>query len=171
MNRYSRILDRLKSFRADDQTSDSLKRRILNQLDMTADSRRVKSSLVELLFGWADILWLRRSMVLVSFALIILFLSQQFFIFGRLSSLEDRMTGISTDNILEFQKENMHVNSVVYSMSDEMFSNDSVKVSSRDLSSLIRSYRDLQERYNNLKGSINKDVKETIKESESKLKL
>lgn len=171
MDRYNRIVNRLRNYKPEKHESSRLKERILMQLDSDREANKMKSSFFELLFGWTDIVWLRRSMLIISFSLIILFVAQQYLIFNRIDSLEKRMTGISTESILDFQKENMHANSVAYRMSEDVLASDSVKVSSSDLNSLIKSYRDLQERYNNLKGAIDHSIPETSLKENSKIKL
>ncbi|MEZ4999358.1 MAG: hypothetical protein R2727_01290 [Bacteroidales bacterium] len=126
------------------------------------------------LFGWTEVVWLRRSMVVFSLVITIMFLMQQFTVYERISSIEDRIISITTENILDFQKEAIHASNAIYKLNSEMFTDDSLMVSGKDLGALVRSYRELQSRYEELQSII--DAGETVTEIEGvpgrdKLKL
>ncbi|MEZ5010335.1 MAG: hypothetical protein R2744_01220 [Bacteroidales bacterium] len=47
------------------------------------------------LFGWTEVVWLRRSMVVFSLVITIMFVMQQFTVYERISSIEDRIISIT----------------------------------------------------------------------------
>jgi hypothetical protein len=107
-------------------------------------------------------------MVIASLALVMIFVVQQFTVLNRLGSLEQRMMGVSTESIIEFQKENMHLNSVLYIENSNINPTDSVKVSNHDLVSLLRSYRELQKKLRDLEENSGTDLTD---KNRDKLKL
>jgi hypothetical protein len=95
-------------------------------------------------------LWLRRGMAILSGAIMLVFAVQQTIIIQRVGQIEERMTGATTSNILEYQKGIQAVDFEEMDMS-VFEGTDSVKVSLRDLGRLVSSYRELQSRYGRLK--------------------
>ena len=145
MENYKKAIKRIVDHKIDSDSLDRVKSSIISRIETSSEP--VDTVLIlDFLFGWADIVWLRRSMVIVSLALVMIFVVQQFTVLNRLGSLEQRMMGVSTESVIEFQKENMHLNSVLYIENSNINPNDSVKVSNRDLVSLLKSYRDLQKK-------------------------
>lgn len=102
------------------------------------------------IFWWTEIRWLRRSLTIAASVIIGVFIVQQILISNRIDKLEGRMISINTEKILEMQRENVLVNSVSMKNSEVVRFTDSILVSTDDLLSLIREYRKLQEKYDEL---------------------
>lgn len=148
MELYNRITGKLKEYSVSDSDIVRVRNRINRELDIPdADERDY--SLTNLLFNWIDRLWLRRSLVLISLSLLVLFVVQQAVMMDRIGSIEQRMTRTSIDNILEYQRV---MQSASFGGNDVTGTGetDSLKVSVRDMKALIESYREMQNSYRRL---------------------
>jgi hypothetical protein len=113
---------------------------------------------IDYIFGWTDIIWLRKTLALASLIIVLAFIIQQLFVVDRINKLEKRMISINTEKILEYQRENVIVNSVIMEQPETSLLADSIKVSTDDLLNLLREYKELQYRYEKILGSqIKKD--------------
>ena len=135
------------------ESAERVRSRINMEIDAVKDNLPGVESghtISDLLFGWIDLLWLRRGMAILSGVIMVVFAVQQTIIFKRVGQIEERMTDATTSNILEYQK---GIQAVHYEGMDisGFESTDSVKVSLRDLGRLIGSYRELKSRYGRLK--------------------
>jgi len=151
MTKYDEIINKLKGFSPEIRGKDFHVQKIM---DRTISISRERNSIYNFIFGWSNILWLRRSLAAASIFIVSLFVFQQFVIVNRIGSLEKRMVEINTENILENQKENVIVNAAIFRITDETNLTDSIKVARKDLRSLVGSYRDLLKRYNELEDEI-----------------
>ncbi|MGM0463403.1 MAG: hypothetical protein ACQEQW_01970 [Bacteroidota bacterium] len=123
-----------------------------------------RKSGMDYVFGWTEIVWLRRSMTVASVLIVILFAVQQLFITKRIEKLEKRMISINTDKVLEYQRENVIANSVLFTGPDRKDMNDSIKVATGDLLDLVKSYRSLQAKYEEILNKARADKLENKKQ-------
>jgi hypothetical protein len=108
---------------------------------------------VDYFFGWTEIGWLRRSLSIASILIIGIFVGQQLFVIDRIKNIEERMVSFNTDNILQFQRENVILNSLILADPEAGHLADSINVSTNDLMQLLRDYRELQYRYEKISRS------------------
>jgi hypothetical protein len=153
MERYNLITRRLKEYSLPEEIEERVRHRINLDIDIVTGNMPATDrsyGLINLLFGWIDMIWLRRVMAILSVTILLVFTVQQTMIIKRVGQIEERMTGATTTNILEYQK---GIQAVQYEENDisGFEGTDSVKVSLRDLGRLVGSYRELQSRYGRLK--------------------
>jgi len=140
MNELDRILKQLRLNKPEIEDRESFKEDIMHKIGK-------KSRRLDYLFGWTEIVWLRRSLAIASAVIVILFLLQQIHVVSRIDQIEKRMLSFNTEIILEYQRENVIVNSVILRNQEATLLTDSINVSTYDLMNLIREYRDLQAKY------------------------
>jgi hypothetical protein len=173
MGNYEKFIAGARDKGVDPGSTEKLKTRILDVII----SQQVESSrgmIFRFLFGWTEMPWLRSGMVITSMVVVVMIFIQQFMLVDRMGAIENRIITISTENVISFQKAMMHANSNLVTMSDEIFTEDSIKVAGKDLGSLVRSYRELQSRYEELLEIIeNSDSREQVEQllEKDKLKL
>lgn len=115
-------------------------------------------------YNWTEIAWLRRSLSIASVIIVLFFCGQQVLMTNRIDKLEKRMISINTDNILQYQRENVMANSVLYRDADRKTLADSIKVATDDLLDLVKSYRDLQLKYENVQNEAKQEKQENRKQ-------
>ena len=146
MEELDRILKHLKLKEPEIENRESLREEIMHRISN-------KSKRLGYLFGWTEVVWLRRSLATASVVIVILFILQQLHVVNRIDQLEKRVLSFNTDKILEYQREDVIVNSVLMSSEEMTLLTDSINVSKYDLLNLIREYRDLQAKYEQIVGS------------------
>ncbi|MDT8400633.1 MAG: hypothetical protein RQ743_02970 [Bacteroidales bacterium] len=151
MNKLDRLIRQLRMHKPEIHDRKVLKEGIMQKISNT--NRKV-----DYLFGWTEITWLRRSLSIAAVLIAGLFVGQQLFLVNRISGIEERMVGFNTDNILEFQRENVIANQVIMQDPETSILADSIKVSTDDLLKLIREYRELQDKYQQIIGSKKKGI-------------
>jgi hypothetical protein len=169
MERYKLVTRRLQKYSLPEEIGGRVRNRI--NIDIDAVTGKVPAAgrgdgLIDLFFGWIDMLWLRRGLAIASISLLLIFAVQHTILLKRIGLIEERMTGATTSDILEYQKV---VQSVVYEEMDlsGLKDTDSVKVSIRDLGELISSYRELQYSYGRLKNPPEKNIESPDRDPEN----
>lgn len=165
-DKLDKIYSRLDSYKPEPEDRSGM---IRNIMDRTSESNTEQSigKIMNILFGWTEILWVRRGLITISMGLIFVFVFQQFSIVSRIGQLESRMVESSTEKILRQQGEHVLLNSVIMKEMQEGQLQDSVMVSDKDLRDLVNSYSDLQRRYQDLlKENYERQVNGNIKKQE-----
>ncbi|MBN1388247.1 MAG: hypothetical protein JW965_07355 [Bacteroidales bacterium] len=157
MKELERIIKQLKLYKPEIDGRDSLRESIMQNI-------RRKKRKINYLFVWTEIVWLRRSLAIASVAIIAVFVLQQLFVINRIDKLEERMVSFNTEKILEYQRENVILNSVLFEEQFPGVLTDSIKVASEDLLDLVRSYSNLQNKYEEMLGTIKKNRSESTKQ-------
>lgn len=159
MKELDRILEKLRAGSTGIENRYELRENIMARIN---DQRRF----LDYLFGWTDIVWLRRSLAFASVLIVMLFGIQQVFMTRRIEELEKRMISINTDKVLEYQRENVIANSVLFSDRGKNKLNDSINVATGDLLDLVKSYRSLQTKYEEM---LNKARTDNLSNKKQKL--
>jgi len=147
--KYNEVKEKLKRFIPTLQNEADM---VSNIIKLTDEKRSVNifDYVIRILFGWTDLLLVRRGLAVISLFIVFLFLFQQGNIIYRINSLEDRIVGGSTQNIIEYQQHKVTINSLLYNNDQGSLLNDSIVVADRDLRDLINSYTELQRNYEDL---------------------
>lgn len=146
MNESDKVIKRLRMYRAEVADREELKASIMQKTG-------IRTRRVDYVFGWTEIGWLRRSLSVASILIIGIFVGQQLFVIDRINNIEERMGSFNTDKILQFQRENVILNSMILSDPEAGHLEDSINVSTYDLMKLVRDYRDLQYKYEKISRS------------------
>lgn len=157
MNDYEKILKKIRSHKPEIENREFLKESIMTRIGRNP----VRPAYI---FWWTEIRWLRRSLAIAASVIIGIFIIQQILIANRIDKLEGRMISVSTEKILEMQRENVVINSMMLRNNDNIMITDSVKVSTNDLYELMREYHELQNKYNEMMGLIREGRTEHTKQ-------
>ncbi len=157
MEELDRILEKLRAHRPVIENRYELRENVMARI-------KGQRKFSDYFFAWTDIVWLRRSMALASVIIVILFGIQQVFMTKRIEKLEKRMISINTDKVLEYQREKVIANSVLFTDLDRKDMNDSIKVATGDLLDLVKSYRSLQAKYEEILNKARTDNQENKKQ-------
>ncbi|MEE4213515.1 MAG: hypothetical protein V2I34_00515 [Bacteroidales bacterium] len=146
MKESDKLIRQLRMYRPEIAGREELKESILQKT-----VKRTRQ--VDYIFGWTEIGWLRRSLSVASILIIGLFVGQQLFVIDRINKIEERMVSFNTDKILQFQRENVILNSLILEDPEVSHLADSISVSTYDLMQLLRDYRELQYKYEKISRS------------------
>ena len=147
--KYDKIKERLKGFVPELEDEKELVTKIISSIDDSSPVN-ISDTVINILFGWTNLLWVRRSFAVVSGLIVFIFLFQQANIINRINLLEGRMVGGNTQNIIEYQQHKVTINSLMNNSESGTSLNDSIVVADKDLRELINSYTALQKRYDDL---------------------
>lgn len=157
MEELDKILRRIRESKPGMESRYELRESIMEKVNKRANY-------LDYFFGWTDVGWLRKSLAFASVIIVLFFCGQQVFMTNRIDKLEKRMISINTDNILQYQRENVMANSVLYRDADRKKLADSIKVATDDLLDLVKSYRDLQLKYENVQNEAKQEKQENRKQ-------
>jgi len=152
MNGLDKLIRQLRMHMPEIHERDLLKESIMHKISN-------KNRKLDYVFGWTEIAWLRRSLSIAAILITGLFVGQQLFLIRSINKLEERMVSFNTDKILEFHRENVIANQVIMQDPEASILADSIKISTDDLLKLMREYRELQDKYDQIMGSKKKGIK------------
>jgi hypothetical protein len=173
-DKYSRIVDLLRRSEPLPGSAFEIERVVMERITSGKEGRRDSLSFIDILFGWVNIAWVRRSLVTISILLLVFFAWQQNTILKQVSFMANqiekagRFSNYDPDAALEKKK-------TLYRISEEFPGN--VTLPAGDLNMLIDSLNELNIRYRDLLDYLEKDsslrrsLEEFNRKSKSKIKL
>ena len=147
-NRYLKAIKLLKSNKPVLANRERLTDDIMRRVKESSEKFSLQEKLVNSLFGWVNIYWLRGTMAVAAALIIGFFIIQQVIIADRLNSLEKQL--VRTVNLINgHEPDHGIMQKVLLKMvkTDE----DSITVSKSDLEDLLNSYLELQKNNENTK--------------------
>lgn len=151
--KYEKLINNIRKIQPILDQKEKLVDDVMDKLRHTG-SKVITRGFFDFIFAWADKMWIRRSMAMASFLLITVFLFQQFMIINRIGDLEIRMVNGTSDDFNRYLIQKGSTGSVLRMISEEEMAGDSLFIAERDLIDLIRSYKDLQEKYEELENLV-----------------
>lgn len=155
-DKYEKVLEILKAsgpvLNSPDEIGDNVVRRI-SSLDK---NRRSLSDLVDFLFGWTYIGWVRRSLVTASVVMVAVFIFQQGIILKEISQIGRQIETRSTD-APAFSTRDLDRSMVLFRFSDRRFRIDKTTFPDKKVEELLKSIDDLKMKYRDLQELIEKD--------------
>ena len=154
--KYKQIITILRKSKPVLDTSEDIEREVMKRISAVRKSRVVLSDVIDFLFGWVYIGWVRRSLITASVLLVIIFVYQQGIILRQINFLSSKMivTGSETNPnpVGELEK-----GLLMYKLSGRRFQSQDITISEKDLKQLLESVNELQYKYKNLLNIIEED--------------
>jgi hypothetical protein len=154
--KYKKVLHILKKSEPVLDSGEDIEREVINRILKERQSRIYFSDVIDLLFGWVYIGWVRRSLIAVSIALVIMFVYQQGIILRQINFLSSQIivTDGETPSVLaaELEKKIM-----IYKLSGRRFPSKDITISERELQKLLESINEMQDQYKDLQNLIEND--------------
>ena len=170
-NKYDLIVDMLKKSKPVFTESETVTNNIMRQIQEDKSKVSIAELIIEFLFGWVYIGWVRKSMITVTFLIALFFSYQQVLILKRIDDLSgQRMENGSA--IMTNMKDDIISRLKFYKLSGRRFSQKKIEVSEKEIDELIRSVNMLQVKYKDLFNLIEIDpelkkyIETRMKESE-----
>jgi signal recognition particle subunit SEC65 len=154
--KYNKVLDLLRKSKPDLDSTDDIKREVIKRIERVNHSRLSLSDLVDFLFGWVYIQWVRRSLITASIALVLVFIYQQSVILKRIDYLS-RQTIVTERENGSAPADEVEKMFMVYRNSGRRFPTKNITISEKQMKELIESVNELQLKYKDLENLIQED--------------
>jgi hypothetical protein len=175
--KYKKVLDLLRKSKPDLDSTDGIEREVIKRISRVNHSRLFLSDLVDFLFGWVYIQWVRRSLIVASIALVLVFVYQQAIILKRIDYLS-RQTIITEKESGSAPAYGIEKVLMLYRNSGWRLPSKNITISERQMKELIESVNELQLKYKDLENLIEEDPelkemieKKLIENNHSKINL
>jgi hypothetical protein len=164
--KYNNVLNILRKSKPVLNNLNDIEEKVFDRIKRKTSRREHPQGILDFLFGWVYIGWVRSGLVAASVILIIVFLYQQAVIIKRINILnrqsvfiENQINAGSTDNSEAFY---------LYRLAGRKMNSGSITISERQMKRLMKSYSELEEKYKDLIKLIEDDP-ELMKYVEGKL--
>jgi len=154
--KYDKVLGLLKKSKPLLDSSEDIENEVIKRIKNVGHSERMLNEVFDFLFGWIYIGWVRRCLIVVSIALVLMFAYQQAIILRRIDYLS-RQTIISGKENTNTHTDEMEKMLVVLRNAGRRFTSNSITISEKQMKELLESVNELQLKYKDLENLIESD--------------
>ena len=154
--KYLKTVDLLRKSKPVPDSAEDIEREVIRKISSSAGPATVSFSIFDLLFGWTNIVWIRRSLITVSVMLVTLFVYQQSMIVRQLNWLTSQVITDQTKSVI-YSRSGMAERFKLLKISGNRINYQNRTFSETELNILIRSFDELQNDYDNLRRIIEDD--------------
>jgi predicted DNA-binding protein YlxM (UPF0122 family) len=154
--KYEKVLDLLRKSKPVFTEAEEITTKVIRQIQQEKSRISLPELIIEFLFGWVYIGWIRRSLVTAALIIVIFFGYQQALILKRLNDLSEQRipnSGVVLTDLTDKLTERMLFNR----LGGKRPSDRKINVSEKDIDDMIRSLNKLQNKYKNLLHLIEND--------------
>jgi predicted DNA-binding protein YlxM (UPF0122 family) len=154
--KYEKVLDLLRKSKPVFTEAEEIATKVMRQIQQEKSRISLPELIIEFLFGWVYIGWIRRSLVTAALIIVIFFGYQQALILKRLNDLSEQRipnSGVVLTDLTDKLTERMLFNR----LGGKRPSDRKINVSEKDIDDMIRSLNKLQNKYKNLLHLIEND--------------
>lgn len=169
--KYEKVLDLLKRSKPVLPDTGSVTEKIMRQIQEEKSRIRLPELIIEFLFGWVYIGWIRRSLIAAAIIVVVLFGYQQALILKRLNDLSvQRIPG--GELIQTGLTDDLTNKMLMYRLTGKKIPEGTLNVSEKDIDDMIRSLNKLQVKYKDLLYMMDNDpqLKKYVEERINKLR-
>ena len=161
--KYLKTVDLLRKSKPVPASAEEIEREIIRKISSSAVQETPSLSFFDLLFGWTNIVWIRRSLIAVSVMLVTLFVYQQSMIVRQLNWLTSQVISDQVKSI-SYSQSGMATRIKLFKISASRINYQNRNLSDTEINLLMQSFDELQNDYDNLKRIIEDDpeLKELI---------
>ena len=155
-DKYNRILNSLRKSQPHLNSTDEIQREVIRRVSKTSDSKFGLSEIVDFLFGWVYIWWVRRSLIVASVIMVVIFVWQQGIIIKQINYLSRQTTIINGEKSIG-PADVLEKRLLMFKLSDQKFSSRNITITGMEMKQLLDSVNDLQIKYKDLMKLIEED--------------
>ncbi|MCP4312144.1 MAG: hypothetical protein GY790_12835 [Bacteroidetes bacterium] len=141
---YKKVVEALKRSEPENEHLEQLKSRIIREISHSHEPNKPYQRLMNLLFGWVDVSWMRWSVASLAIFLLGAFLFQQFGMQQRITLVEQQLIHLETAKMGPSPAWNAG-HKVLFKLYNDT-ETDSITVSRKDLEALVKDYGELLEK-------------------------
>lgn len=147
--KYRKVLSLLRKSKPLLNSTEDIEREVIKRISKTNQPRLNLTGLADFMFGWVYVGWIRRSLIAVSFALIIVFVYQQGVLLKQISYLSRQPIIIDSETNSR-PSGGIEKRLMIYKLSGRKFSTNNITISPKELNHLLESVDKLQTEYKEL---------------------
>jgi hypothetical protein len=175
--KYNKVLNVLRKSKPVLSSTEDIEREVIKKISEVHQSDVVLSDIIDFLFGWVYIGWVRRSLIAASIVLVLIFIYQQGIILKQINSLSSQTIIIDGEN-LNTPSDMIEKRLMMYKIDGRRFSSKSITISAKQMEQLLESVNEMQVQYKDLLNLIEEDPelkklveKKLIENNRIKIKL
>jgi hypothetical protein len=154
--KYDKIISLLRKSKPELDSTEDIEKEVIKRISKENRSGVDLSELIDFLFRWAYIGWVRRSLITASIALIMIFVYQQGVILKRIDKIS-RQVIVSDKELVPTTGDKIEKLLMVYKNSGRKFPSKTITISESQMKELLESVKDLQIKYKDLEELIEGD--------------
>jgi hypothetical protein len=175
--KYRKVLTILRKSKPELRSTEEIEREVIKRITKGHQQEPGLAAVIDYLFGWIYIGWVRRTLITASVVLIIVFVWQQGIILQRIDFLSRQAITIDKENEPSTEAEIDKV-LTMYKNSVRKFPSKTITISEKQMKELLESVNDLKIKYKDLQNLIEEDPelrklieKKLIENDQKKIKL
>ena len=146
--KYERVLDLLRKSKPVLQSPDVIRDKVVDRIMSNGDKKDSSPGILDFLFGWVYIEWVRKGLITASAAIVLVFIYQQGVILKRINNL-NRQTVFIESQIITGSSNNADA-AFLYRLAGRKIPAGDLNISERQMRQMMRSYNELEEKYRDL---------------------
>jgi hypothetical protein len=154
--KYKKVLNILRNSKPVLDSIDDIEREVIRKISKAHQSEGVSSDIIEFLFGWIYIGWVRRTLIAASVVLVVVFVWQQGVILNRIDLLSNQVV-VSEGTKVSTHGDEIEKVLTLYKNSGRRFPSKNITISEQEWEQIIDSVNELQGRYKDLLKLIDED--------------
>ena len=154
--KYDRVINLLRKSNPELDSTAGIERDVIRKISEIERSGINFSGVVDFLFGWVYIGWVRRSLIAASVVMVMIFVYQQGVILKRIDKIS-RQVVVSDKEIIPTIDDKIEKLLMVYKNSGRKFPSKTITISEGQMKELLESVKDLQSKYKDLEELIDGD--------------
>jgi hypothetical protein len=147
--KYKKVLNILKESKPVLNTTQDIENEVIRRISKGDHQKLSISEIIEFLFGWVYIGWVRQSLITVSVLLVVVFIWQQSIILKRIDYIS-RQTIINNNEMVPNTAEEIGKGIMMYKLSGRRFPSRNITISEKQMNQLLDSVHELQVKYKDL---------------------
>ncbi len=170
--KYDRILNILRKSKPVLNPTDNIEEKVMKRIMQKQEKEEPSPGILDFLFGWVYVGWVRTGLVAASVLLVIAFSYQQVLILKRVNNL-NRQTIFVESQMITGSSDNLDAD-FYYKLAGRKLPSGNITISEKKMEQIIKSYNELQEKYKDLVKLIEEDpelmkyVKDKLTENNKK---
>jgi hypothetical protein len=154
--KYKKVLNLLRNSKPELDSTDDIEKVVIKRIAKINLSVLSLSEVIDFLFGWVYIGWVRRTLITASVALIIIFIYQQGIILKRIDLLSRQIVVTDKENLFS-RTDEIEKLLTVFRNSGKRFPSKTITISESQMNELLESLKELQIKYKDLENLIEGD--------------
>ncbi len=154
--KYEKILSILKKSKPILKSTEDIEKEVIHRISGTQRTDFVLSDVIDFMFGWVYISWVRRSLIMASVVLVLIFVYQQGIILKQINFLS-RQTILIDGETDSNPADEIEKKLIIYKLQSHRFPSNSIKISEKQMEQFLESVNELQVKYKDLLNLIEED--------------